>query len=200
MRGHLEKAVAMATAGGQASARCDALAHLAVEAARLVSREAKGGTPDADLVDLVERSAGQVKEVLPLLPGHAPWGAHADAALATVALARGDPSGAAIAGGAAFAALQAGHHEDASLEIIVPAARGVFAGAPPEVRAPSGDFLRATLSRIAQGTADEIDPRPVADGADRPRARRAGRALGRAGLEAAAGPGLDGRSAGCCNS
>ena len=37
----------------------------------------------------------QAKELLPLLPGHAPWGAQADAALATVALARGDIPGAA---------------------------------------------------------------------------------------------------------
>ena len=108
MRGHLEKAVAMATEGGQASARCEALARLAVEAARLVAREAQSGTPDPALVELVERSAAQVKEVLPLLPGHAPWGAQADAALATVALARGDPAGAAIAGGAAFAGAPGG--------------------------------------------------------------------------------------------
>ncbi len=191
MRGHLEKAVAMATAGGQASARCEALAHIAVEAARLVAREAQGGSPDADLVDLVERSAAQVKEVLPLLPGHAPWGAHADAALATVALARGDPARAAIAGGAAFEALQAGHHEDASLEIIVPAARGVFAGAPPEVQGSVRDFLRATLSRIAQGTADEsIRVRWLTGPIGRELVELAG-PLDVPSPEAAAGPGLD---------
>jgi DNA-binding NarL/FixJ family response regulator len=90
-----------------------------------------------------------------LLPGHAPWGAQADAALATVALMRGDVAGAAMAGGAALQALQAGLHEDASLEIIIPAARAVFAGAPPEVQGFVRGFLQATLSRIAQGTADE---------------------------------------------
>ena len=36
MRRHLERAVAMATEGGRASARCEALARLAIEAARLV--------------------------------------------------------------------------------------------------------------------------------------------------------------------
>jgi DNA-binding NarL/FixJ family response regulator len=191
MRGHLEKAVAMATAGGQAAARCEALAHLAVESARLVAREARSGTPDPDLVDLVERSAAQVKEVLPLLPGHAPWGAHAEAALATVALARGDPAAAAIAGGAAFSALQAGHHEDASLEIIVPAARGVFAGAPPEVQGSVRDFLRATLSRIAQGTADEsIRVRWLTGPIGRDLVELAG-PLDVPAPEAAAGPGLD---------
>jgi DNA-binding NarL/FixJ family response regulator len=154
MRRHLERAVAMATEGGRASARCEALARLAVEAARLVASSASGASEPA-LVELVERSAAQVKELLPLLPGHAPWGAQADAALATVALVRGDIPAAVMAGGAALQALQAGLHEDASLEIVVPAARAVFAGAPPEMQGFVRGFLQSTLSRIAQGTADE---------------------------------------------
>ena len=119
------------------------------------SAAAEGGAPDPALVELVERSAAQVKELLPLLPGHAPWGAQADAALATVALARGDIAGAVMAGGAALQALQAGLHEDVSLEIVIPAARAVFAGAPPEMQGFVRGFLQQTLSRIAQGTADE---------------------------------------------
>ncbi len=160
-RGHLERAVALATEGGRASARCEALARLAIEVARLAgaasdgSAAASGDTPDPGLLELVERSAAQVKELLPLLPGHAPWGAQADAALATVALARGDIPGAAIAGDAAVQALQAGMHEDVSLEIVIPAARALFAGAPPEVQEFVRGFLQSTLSRIAQGTADE---------------------------------------------
>ena len=155
MRRHLERAIAMATEGGRASARCEALARLAVEAARLVAGGARGSAVDPALVELVERSVAQVKELLPLLPGHAPWGAQADAALATVALVRGDIGTAVMAGGAAFQALQAGLHEDASLEIVIPAARAVFAGAPPEVQGFVRGFLQSTLSRIAQGTADE---------------------------------------------
>ncbi len=106
-------------------------------------------------MELVERSAAQAKELLPLLPGHAPWGAQADAALATVALRRGDIPAAVMAGGAALQALQAGLHEDTSLEIIIPAARAVFAGAPPDVQGFVRSYLQTTLSRIAQGTADE---------------------------------------------
>jgi DNA-binding NarL/FixJ family response regulator len=155
MRRHLEKAVTMATEEGRASARCEALARLAVEAARLIASGAPGGAPDPVLVELVERSAVQVKELLPLLPGHAPWGAQVDAALATVALVRGDIAAAVMAGGAALEALQAGLHEDASLEIVVPAARAVFAGGPPEMQGFVRGFLQSTLSRIAQGTADE---------------------------------------------
>ncbi len=163
MRRHLERAVAMATEGGRASGRCEALARLAIEAAGLVARSAsdaipatRGGGPDPALVDLVERSATQVKDLVPLLPGHAPWGAQADAALATVALVRGDIAAAVAAGGAAIQALQSGLHEDASLDIVIPAARAVFAGGPSEVQGFVRGFLQSTLSKIAQGTADEV--------------------------------------------
>ncbi len=72
MRDHLEKAVAMATEGGRASARCEVLARLAIEAARLIAAGSRDAPPDPLLTELVERSATQVKELLPLLPGHAP--------------------------------------------------------------------------------------------------------------------------------
>ena len=116
---------------------------------------ANGGEPDPALVELVERSAAQVKELLPTLPGHAPWGAQADVALATVALRAGDVEGAVMAGGAALQVLQAGLHEDASLEIVIPAARAVLAGGSPEMQGFVLGFLQQTLARIAQGTADE---------------------------------------------
>ena len=140
MRRHLERAVTIATEEGRASGRCESLARLAVEAAGFVARG--GGAQDPALVELVERSAVQVKDLLSLLPGHAPWGAQADAALATVALGRGDIEGAAAAGGAALQALQAGLHEDTSLEIVIPAARAVFAGAPPDVQGFVRGFLQ----------------------------------------------------------
>jgi len=189
MRRHLEKAVAIATEGGRASARCEALARLAVEAARLVAAGASGGVvggapdggPDPALVELVERSAAQVKELLPLLQGHAPWGAQADAALATVALARGDIPAAVMAGGAALQALQAGLHEDASLEIVVPAARAVFAGAPPEMQGFVRGFLQSTPVQDCAGHRRRGDPRPMAHRAHRPRARGACRPDGGAG-------------------
>jgi hypothetical protein len=163
MRNHLERAVAIATEEGRASARCEALARLAIQAAGFVAHRpadgavaADGGDlPDPELEELVERSAAQAKELLSQLPGHAPWGAQADAALAMVALERGDIARAVMAGGAAFQALQAALHEDASLEIVIPAARALFAGAPPEVQESVRGFLQITLSRIAQGTADE---------------------------------------------
>ncbi|MGZ6372337.1 MAG: LuxR C-terminal-related transcriptional regulator, partial [Candidatus Limnocylindria bacterium] len=202
MRSHLEHAVTMATEAGRASGRCEALARLATEAARLLANAAAGapdGTPNSALVELVERSATQVKELLPLLPGHAPWGAQADAALATVALLQGDVPGAVMAGSAALQALQAGLHEDTSLEIVIPAARAVFAGAPPEMQGFVRSFLQTTLSRIAQGTADEaIRVRWLNGPIGRQLAELAGPVTGPASdaaspesATAGAGPGLD---------
>jgi DNA-binding CsgD family transcriptional regulator len=150
MRRHLEQAVALATQQGRPAARCEALARLALEAARL---GASSGSEE--LLDLAERSAEQASDIAKLLPGHAPWPAQAQAAISQVALARGDIPRAAMAGGAAMQILQEALHEDMDLEILLPASRGVFAGAPPEVQAQVRDWLQLQLSRIARGTVDE---------------------------------------------
>ena len=201
---HLERAVAIATEGGRASARCETLARLAIEAAGLVGAGTADGPPaagtserDAMLVEIVERSVAQVKALLPLLPGHAPWVAQADAALAQVALARGDTAAAAAAGGAALEALQAGLHEDTSLEILVPAARAAARRGPAR-----GPGVRPRLppddaGQDRAGHRRRIDPCPVAHRAGRPPAGRAGGADGgtrsghgsRAGADSA--PSLD---------
>src|SRR4051794_29869008 len=152
MRDHLERALAIATEGGRASARCEALARLAIESSALLMRR---GDADPALIELAEWSAMQVKEVVPVLPGHAPWGAQADAALSAVELARGDVSAAAAAGGAALEALQAALHEDVSLEIVVPAARAILAGGPSDMQDRIRAYLQEVLSRMAQGTTDE---------------------------------------------
>ena len=150
MRLHLEKAVELAAGQGRASVRCEALARLAIEAARLGA-----ATNDEDLLQLAARSAISAKELMPLLPGHPVWGPRADAALTTVALARGDVPAAVAAAGSAMQALQASHHEDANLDVLIPIARGMLAGGPPEVQGFVMGYVRMTLSRIAQGTLDE---------------------------------------------
>lgn len=150
MRRHLEGAVALATNQGRAPARCEALARLALTAADLGARSG-----DADLLELAERSAEEARELVKLLPGHPPWLAQAEATLAQVALARGDHERAAVAGAAAMEALQQAFHEDVNLDILIPAARGVFAGGPPEAQASVRGWLQLTLSRIAQATLDE---------------------------------------------
>ncbi|MEO5703508.1 MAG: LuxR C-terminal-related transcriptional regulator, partial [Candidatus Limnocylindrales bacterium] len=76
-------------------------------------------------------------------------------ALATIALARGDVPAAVAAAGSAVAALQAAHHEDSSLEIVVPVAKAMFAGGPPEIQGFLRGYLRLLLARTAQGTLDE---------------------------------------------
>src|SRR5262249_21106848 len=120
------------------------------EAARVGAR-----TSSDDLLELADRVARQAKDLAVQLPGHAPWGAQADAALATVALARGDVDAAVQAAAGAVQALQDSLHEDLSLDVFVPAARALFAGAPDEIKASVRTYLEVALTRIAQGTADE---------------------------------------------
>jgi DNA-binding NarL/FixJ family response regulator len=150
MRRHLEQAVALATSQGVASARCEALARLAIEAARFGA-----ATGDAELLDLAERSAREAKELVAGLTGHPVWGPQAGAALATVALARGDEAAAVETAGGAIQALRDSYHEDASLDTVIPLARAIFAGGPPEVQAFVKGYLQFMLARIAQGTLDE---------------------------------------------
>lgn len=150
MRRDLETAVSLATDNGRAPARCEALARLALEAAGLGAR-----TSNAELLELAEGAAREARALAPRLPGHAPWAAQADAALSTVALARGETETAVEAAGRAVQALQESLHEDLNLDVFVPAARALFAGGPEELKTSVRTFLQVALTRIAQGTADE---------------------------------------------
>jgi tetratricopeptide (TPR) repeat protein len=150
MRRHLEGAITLATTQGRASARCEALARLAIEAARLGA-----ATGDDELFQLAERSAVATNELVSVLPGHAVWGPQANAALVTVAMARGDMASAVPLALATIQALQEAGHEDGLLEIVIPLARAIFAGGPPEVQGFARMYLRLVLARIAQGTLDE---------------------------------------------
>jgi DNA-binding CsgD family transcriptional regulator len=150
MRTHLERAVRLATEQGRPAARCEALARLGVEAARLGARQ-----EDEDLLALAERSAIAAKELIDLLPGHPPWGAQADAALAEVALARGRTDFALQAARSAFATLESAMHEDLYLDVVLPVARTLLtAGTDPE-RQTVGLFLNVMLAMTAQRTLDE---------------------------------------------
>lgn len=149
MRRHFEQASLLAARAGSA-ARAEVGAWFALTAARLGAR-----TGDAAVLDEAAAVADRVKAVAGSLSGHAPWSAYADAALATVALARGDPGAAAEAGGAAMQSFQAAITEDVHLEALLAAAGGILAGAPPEYREPMLEWLRMTLSRMAQATLDD---------------------------------------------
>lgn len=144
---HLDRAVKLATEQGRPAARCEVLARLALEAARMGA-----ASQDEHLLEAAERAAGEAKELNGLLPGHPPWGAQADAALARVALARGARDEAAAAARLAMSAFESALSEDAHLEILLPAAEALQgtddAG---KLRA----FLHVTLAMTAQRTLDE---------------------------------------------
>lgn len=150
MRQHLEQAIELATQHGRSAARSEALARLALESARLGAMQS-----DDELLELAEKSAAQTKETASLLPGHPLWSAQADAALAQVALARGQPERAAALAGSALKWLEDSLNEDANLDLLLPASRAIFAGGPPELREMVRGWLQTQLSRIAQGTIDE---------------------------------------------
>jgi DNA-binding CsgD family transcriptional regulator len=150
MVSHLERAVEMATDQRRPAARCEALATLALEAARAGER-----ISDAALLDLAERSALDAKEIVATLPGHPPWGARADVALALVALARGANDRAGEAATSALRALQDALHEDMNLDILLPAARVFDTAGMDEAHIRLRDWLRSQLAGIAQRTLDE---------------------------------------------
>jgi tetratricopeptide (TPR) repeat protein/DNA-binding CsgD family transcriptional regulator len=149
MRGHLERAVQLALDSGHAAARCEALARLAVEAARL--GVALG---DDGLMEVAERAGVQASELASTLPGHPPWGAQADAARATVALAKGSPQEATALALAAGNALQVARHEDLHLDVLLPAARVLKETGAPEWEGGFRPLLQIALAMIAQRTID----------------------------------------------
>jgi DNA-binding NarL/FixJ family response regulator len=150
MRQHLERAVQLAADQGLPSARCEALARLAAEAARL---GAVG--KDEQLLALAERSAMEARTIVPMLPGHPLWGAMADAALSIVSLTRGDSAAAADYGRKVTAALDGAMREDVWLEILLPAANALIEGGTQEEADQIRDQLRLTLALLAQRILDE---------------------------------------------
>jgi ATP/maltotriose-dependent transcriptional regulator MalT len=150
MRDHLERAVRLATEQGRPAARCEALAALALEAARLGFERS-----DEDLLSLAERSANEVTTLMRVLPGHPPWGAAAHAALAQVALARGEGAAAVDAARSALRALEAGHIEDLRLRIVLPAVRAIVEAGAEDEREAVRRELQLTAALIAQRITDE---------------------------------------------
>ena len=149
MRRHLERAVQLAIDSGQPAARCEALARLALETSRMgTERE------DEELLDVAERAALEALQLAAALPGHPPWGAEADAALARVALARGRNEEATEHARSAIAALTSAMHEDRYLDVVLPVANTLLATGAPEWDQVC-EQLQRTLAMIAQRTMDE---------------------------------------------
>jgi DNA-binding NarL/FixJ family response regulator len=150
MRLHLERAVQLAADQGRPAARCEALALLAVEAARLGAERM-----DDDLLTAAERAATEAKSMMGLFSGHPPWGGQADAALSRVALARGNTDEAVTSARLAYAALDEALHEDAHLEVLLPVAEAIIAGGSEEEARTIQEYLQITLAMAAQRTMDE---------------------------------------------
>lgn len=150
MRHHLERAVRLATEQGLPAARCEALSRLALESARVGAEQR-----DEELLTLAERSAEEAKQLAVNLPGHPPWRAQSDAALARIALARGQLDEAAEAGRSAIASLNEAMLEDVVLEVLLPAAKGILAAGAEKEKEEIAIELRLTLTFIAQRVIDE---------------------------------------------
>jgi DNA-binding CsgD family transcriptional regulator len=149
MRRHLERATELGAETGLPAARCESLALLAVHAARL---GASG--PDEELLGAAERSAITALDLASSLSGHPPWPAQARAALATVALARGRIDEAADHARSALGLLQSALHEDAYLDVLLPATDVLVAADAPEAEQARA-HLRLTLAMVVQRTLDE---------------------------------------------
>jgi len=150
MEEHLEHAASMALEQGRPAGRCEALALLALEAARLGRIRGDGA-----LLALTERSAEAVLQDVSSLPGHPPWSAQAYAALASVALTKGDGNGAAELGRRALAALDGAMREDLNLDIILPAAEAVIVGGTEAEAQVLRDRLQLVLGLQAQRVLDD---------------------------------------------
>ena len=150
MRHHLERAIQLATEQGLTAARCEGLAVLALEAARLGAART-----DEDLLSVAEDAANEAKGLIELLPGHAPWGAQAEAALARVALARGEATQAAATAMSAIGAIMASRHEDTHPEILLPVGEALLAGGSEADIQMGQYFLQMLLAMTAQRTVDE---------------------------------------------
>jgi DNA-binding NarL/FixJ family response regulator len=151
MRTYLERTVRLTSDQGRPAARCEALARLALESARLGARSG-----DDELLAVAEESSREVRKLMKLLPGRPLWGAQADAAAALVAMARGLPADAMDAARSALNTVHAAEREeDPNLDIMLPVARVMLLSPDTEERQSIREFLRMTLALIAQRTIDE---------------------------------------------
>ena len=150
MREHFDRALQAAAERGRAAGRAEVLARMALEAARLGAERG-----DEELLGVAERAAGEVRDLTSQFVAHQPWGAYADAALAEVALARGDLPLAAEAGRRAIGAIQEAMREDVYPEMFLPTARVMLAAGGEEEQQMVRMFLQLLLAFTAQRTTDE---------------------------------------------
>jgi DNA-binding NarL/FixJ family response regulator len=128
MRAGLERVVLMAAAQHRPAAQCQALALLAMTAARMGS-----DAHDDELLSAALSAAQEARRLAGELAGHPLWAAQADAAEAQVAFARGNNDEALTLARTALMARMNAMRDDPHLEILLSAARVVLAlGEPTE--------------------------------------------------------------------
>ena len=128
MRAHLERAVQQATDSGLPAARCEALARLAVESARLGVR-----LGDEELMALADRSAAEASDLCSDAPRPRSVGrAGRRGARAASRSPAGTPRKRRRSPRAAAGALQAAMHEDLNLDVLLPGARVLMETGAPE--------------------------------------------------------------------
>jgi tetratricopeptide (TPR) repeat protein len=150
MREHFERAIQLAGETGRAAARCEALAALALWAAALGHAR-----KDEELLALAETRANEAQTVAAILPGRPPWSAQADAALARVAIARGDTEKAVEFARSALKKFEEAEHEDLHLEIFLPAAAVLLENGTEEEKEQVRGRAQFTLTVIAQRFLDQ---------------------------------------------
>jgi DNA-binding CsgD family transcriptional regulator/tetratricopeptide (TPR) repeat protein len=149
MEQHLGQALDMATSQDRRAARGEILASYALEIARHGAE-----TGDESLLERAERMAQETERVVAELPGRPPWGAQAEAALATVALARGDRAAALEHARSALGERRDALREDPHLEILLPAARVILALGDEAEQTELRDELQLLQALIGQRTLD----------------------------------------------
>ena len=146
---HLERAVELAAERDHPAARCEALAQLALAASRLGSER-----NDEELLRVAERAAQEAAGLTSDLPGHPLWAAEAHAALAEIALARGDTERALEHVGAAMGVFEAARTEDMHFDILRPVAKVLRATGAPQWDELC-EWVQLSLAMVAQRTLDE---------------------------------------------
>lgn len=150
MRQHLEKALQLATNQGRPSARCEVLAQFALQASTLGSVQ-----KNQDLLTLAEQCAREEKGLDALLPGRPPWGTQANAALARIALTRGNLDEAAKAARAVLHSLESTRTEDLHLEVLLPASDALLIAGNDEEKIAMRERLRLNLTVLVRHILDE---------------------------------------------
>ncbi len=151
---HLERAAELGAEHSSPAGRCEALAHLAMETAKLGL-----ATGDDALLERSEQAVGEVRALLSTLTGRMPWEAMAHAASALVALARQQPDRAADEGRSALEILEPRFNRTHYLDVLWAAGRALIPSGAPE----AADLAKEILEDLTFIDLTTADPEVMAD-------------------------------------